>query len=118
MSAHIDYNNLPEVIDLCYNCRKASCETGQCHDLIRKIYELKGKPVPKRLRPPSGRTRNVAKYEIDGVKHTLWEWCGIYGKNYNTVYARMLKGRSLKDALTDPINESQRRTKKKTGDKT
>lgn len=117
MSAHIDYNQLPEVIKFCCNCTKITCNQGKCKELMNMIYELKGEEIPKRFRPPSGKGPRVLKYTINGATNTLRQWCEIYGIKYDTVYARLRCGRSLEQALTDPIDESKRPRKRKAKDK-
>lgn len=123
MSAHIDYNQLPEVIKFCCNCTKISCNQGKCKELMNMICELKGEEIPKRFRPrvkpipPSWDDRKIAEYTINGEAHTLKQWCEIYGIKYHTVYARIRCGRTLEQALTDPLDESKRPRKRKAKNK-
>jgi hypothetical protein len=43
--------------------------------------------------------RNAIKVEIDGETKYLPEWCEDLGINYNTVFSRIMRGLSPKEAL-------------------
>lgn len=42
-------------------------------------------------------------YEIDGVAHTLPQWCRIYGISYATVYDRIKSGWPARRAIQTPV---------------
>lgn len=44
---------------------------------------------------------------IDGVTHTLIEWCRIIGIDRTTVYKRLKRGMSEVDALTKPLHRGR-----------
>ena len=44
--------------------------------------------------------KRQARHTIDGVTHTLDEWCEIYGLTRRQISQRMRRNRELKDALT------------------
>lgn len=52
-----------------------------------------------------GCEKNKVYYEIDGEKHTLGDWCAIYGKSKRYIKAQMKDGVSLENALRLPAVE-------------
>lgn len=46
---------------------------------------------------------NVKRFEIEGVVHTLSEWCQIYNIKKSTVRARLRRGWDIEKALTTPL---------------
>ena len=48
-------------------------------------------------------TRTNVKIEMDGETHTIAEWARIFNMKYITLYSRLLKGYSLKEAVTMPL---------------
>lgn len=49
-------------------------------------------------------------YEINGVAHTLPQWCRIYGLCYATVYDRLKAGWPFARAIKTPTREPRRLT--------
>lgn len=57
----------------------------------------------------SNNVRNNIIYELDGVYHTLSEWCDIFNMPYKTVYRRLkIANETFKNAITKPINTNKR----------
>lgn len=55
---------------------------------------------------------NVNHYTINGITHTLTEWCSIYKIKYNTVRARIIqKGWDIEKALTTPLLKGKNKQK-------
>ena len=52
-----------------------------------------------------GIEKNKVYYEIDDEKHTLSDWCAIYGKTMHYIKRQMKNGVSLKIALKTPAPE-------------
>jgi hypothetical protein len=52
-----------------------------------------------------GIEKNKVYYEIDGEKHTLGDWCAIYGKTVYYVKKQMKNGVSIEVALKSPTSE-------------
>ena len=51
---------------------------------------------------------NAVQVTIDGVSHTINEWCRIKGIGYHVIKQRRKRGMSIEDAITTPLNESKR----------
>ena len=55
------------------------------------------------MKTQSNNKRNNVRIEIDGITHTLTEWCEIYRVPFSRVRARYMKlGWDIKSALTTP----------------
>lgn len=52
-----------------------------------------------------GVEKNKVYYEIDGEKHTIGDWCAIYGKTVYYVKTQMKNGVSIEVALKYPASE-------------
>ena len=51
---------------------------------------------------------NAVQITIDGVSHTINEWCRIKGIGYHVIKQRRKRGMSTEEAITTPLNESKR----------
>lgn len=111
-----------------YDCTKFSiiCDKGFSNPAIimaRKlgVYLCEGEYAPPddvgeyaaNLLPVHQRSRGNEKlYDIDGERHTVADWCEIYGKSLHSVTAKMRRGVSFETAFfsASDVNEQQNYT--------
>lgn len=109
----IDYENAPEMIALCTSCTKPDC-VEPCPERGALIRRLRGLPPVKRASQP--RRKGRARWELDGERHTLKEWAGLYGINYRTLVSRVSRdGMGLGEALTTPVSNEKRHGRRDDG---
>ena len=90
-SNNIEYMH-PEVIDVCTNCKRLTCNNGQCEAVAEKIKELKARK-PRNYKKERHRPGPPpAQYTYNGESHSLQEWAKILGINIDTIYRRKQKG--------------------------
>lgn len=107
MKQHINWQDKPEVIEMCLKCEKRECE-GECFEVKNKIRELQGLPLLIRAEEApiedngekvSGSLRRDRKLTFEGVTLTLEEWAQRQGLSFNALYQRLRKGWSIKKSL-------------------
>lgn len=70
-----------------------------------RINKLNWSPKEAFSTPLHSTSKRYRLIEINGITKSVAEWCRIYKIQYNTVYARIKRGLSYKDAITLPINK-------------
>lgn len=92
-SNNLEYMH-PEIIALCTNCKRPSCNYGKCDAVFEKIGELKKRrrqecQLEKNRRLPGP---HAAVYTHNGETHSLTEWAEILGIRKGILYARRRRG--------------------------
>lgn len=107
MKQHVNWQDKPEVIEMCLKCEKRECE-GECFEIQNKIRELQGlPPLIREEKAPiedngeriSGSLGRDRKLTLDGVTLTLEEWAQRQGMSFNALYQRLRRGLSIKRSL-------------------
>lgn len=117
MKQHVNWQDKPEVIEMCLNCEKRECE-GECFEVKNKIRELQGLPLLIRAEEApiedngeriSGSLSRDRKLTFEGVTLTLEEWAQRQGLSFDALYQRLRKGWSIKRSLTWRIRKKPKR---------
>lgn len=107
-------NNLeymhPEVIAVCTNCKRLTCNNGQCEAVAEKIKELKARKPRKYKKERRRPGPPPAQYTYNGESHSIPEWAEILGLSARTIYARKQAGEPL-DAWFRPAEKGETNAK-------
>ena len=93
------WDNKPEVMELCLNCRYEDCmsEAGcrERRELILRLARAEGVINGNDLR-----VEMSTEFTIDGETKTLWRWATESGMVPRTVAKRVSKGMDIREALS------------------